>query len=463
MQLFSRNKEETGPNAKIIENTAFAPGLIGLQETPPSPLPRMVLRGVLLLILLMFLWASFGKLDVVSVAEGKLVPVTYLKIVQPAEAGIVREIAVKEGQQVQAGQVLVRMDANIAEADTKTIQLELAHQKLELRRIEAELSGQPFSRDDSDAADMFLKVNAAYESNRRAYADDLAAERANLEKARSDLASTIEVQHKLEQTLPSYIAEEAAYQKLVEDGFAGKLMAQEKQRERITVEQDLRAQEYNVKSLQASIAQSNKRLAQIESAYRQKLEAERVATFAQVQQLEQDWARQVHRNSLLELKAPQAGTIKDLATHTPGTVVSPGAVLMSLVPHNEALHAEVWLRNEDAGFVRQGQEVKVKLMAYPFQKYGTIDGVVAQVSADATETRGQQQNQANTTNSPDATQSTYRTIIDLDEQYLLFDGEKLNITAGMQVAAEIKLLDQTVMQYLLSPVRKAFHEAARER
>jgi membrane fusion protein, hemolysin D len=166
---------------------------------------------------------------------------------------------------------------------------------------------------------------------------------------------------------------------------------------------------------------------------------------------------------LLELKAPQAGTIKDLATHTPGTVVSPGAVLMSLVPHNEALHAEVWLRNQDAGFVRQGQEVKVKLMAYPFQKYGMIDGVVAQVSADATERQIQQQSQANTTNSPDTAQSTYRTIIDLDEQYLLFDGEKLAITAGMQVAAEIKLLDQTVMQYLLSPVRKAFHEAARER
>ena len=171
----------------------------------------MVLRGLILLLLIMLVWAYFGRLDVVAVAEGKLVPVSYLKIVQPSEAGIVHEIIIKEGQAVIAGQVLVRMDANIAEADTKTIQQELQHQSLELRRVEAELSGIPFTRNNNDAPSMFLKVNAAYLSNRRALEDDIAAERTNQQKAQSDLAATLEVQHKLEQTLPSYRAQEAAY------------------------------------------------------------------------------------------------------------------------------------------------------------------------------------------------------------------------------------------------------------
>ena len=117
----------------------FMPGILGVEHDPPSPLPRMVLRGVLLLFFIMLAWSTFGRLDIVAVAEGKLVPISYLKIVQPAESGIVREILVKDGDRVTAGQVLVRMDANVSDADGKTIQSELQHKTLELRRIEAEL------------------------------------------------------------------------------------------------------------------------------------------------------------------------------------------------------------------------------------------------------------------------------------------------------------------------------------
>lgn len=445
----------------------FAPGILGVQDRPPSPLPRMVLRGVLILFLVLLLWALFGRLDIVSVAEGKLVPVSYLKIVQPADSGIVREIAIKEGQHVEKDQLLIKMDANISEADSKSIQNELQHKSLELRRIEAELYGKPFKRKKTDSVELFNRIYAEYQSNRRALEDDIAAEQAMLQKTHSDLASTRETQHKLEQTLPSRQDEEATYDELVKEGFVEKSKGLEKQRSRIENEQDLRAQEYNGKSLEASIAQSQKRLNQIQSDYRQKLEADRVTIYAEHQRLEQEWAKQSHKHSLLELKAPQAGIVKDLATHTPGTVVSPGTVLMTLVPNNESLQAEVWLKNEDAGFVREGQMVKVKLMAYPFQKYGMIDGKVLQVSADATDKSNANNNQANQSDTQNAagasTQLAYRTIVQLDKQHLQIEQEKLSLTPGMQVAAEIKLADQTVMQYLLSPVTKAFHEAGRER
>ena len=460
------NEVKQSKNEFSLDHFDFSPGILGVQERPPSPLPRMVLRGVLLLMLLMLLWALLGRLDVVSVAEGKLVPVSYIKIVQPSEAGIVREIAIREGQAVLKDQVLIRMDANLSEADSKSLQSSLQHKSLELRRIEAELANQPFKRQATDSNELYNRIYAAYQSNRRAYEDDLAAEKANLQKAYSDLSATQEVQHKLEQTLPSYQAQEAAYNKLVKDGFAGKLMGQEKQRDRIEAEQDLRAQEFNAKSLQASITQSQKRMNQIQSAYHQKLEAERVATYAEYLHLEQEWAKQSHKNSLLELKAPQAGIVKDLATHTPGTVVSPGTVLMTLVPNNEALQAEVWLKNEDAGFVRESQSVKVKLSAYPFQKYGMVDGKVLQVSADATD-KSSANNQNSSDNSQNAsgsaTQLAYRTIIQLSKQSLEIERDKLHLAPGMQVVAEIKLADQTVMEYLLSPISKAFHEAGRER
>lgn len=443
------------------ETLKFAPQILHIQKAHPSPMPRMVLGLIFVLIVVMLVWATFGRLDVVAVAEGKLIPATYLKIVQPSEAGIVKDILVSEGELVKAGQILVEMDSHTAEADSTTIRDALQYHDLTLRRIEAELNGTPFRRKQGDDSQLFDKVNAAYLANIRAYQDDLSAEVASKRKAQSDLAASQEIQRKLEQTLPSYKAQEASYEELGRDGFAGQLMVDEKKRFRIETEQDLEAQKHNAQSIRATIAQADQRLAQIRSDYRQKLEAEKVATFTEEQKLKQDWAKQSHKNGLLQLKAPQAGIIKDLATHTPGTVVSPGTVLMTLVPVHETLNAEVWLKNEDAGFVHEGQSVKLKLTAYPFQKYGMIDGVVQQVGADSTEQNQQRNNGSEETKT--LLPASYKTLIKLSKQSLRLDDQVLELNPGMQVSAEIKLADQTVMEYLLSPVRKAFHEAARER
>lgn len=97
----------------------FAPGLLAIQESPPARLPRVVLTVVVVLFFILLCWAFFGRLDIIASAEGRLVPQTYVKIVQPADAGIVREILVREGQTVAAGQVLMRMDTQLADADLR--------------------------------------------------------------------------------------------------------------------------------------------------------------------------------------------------------------------------------------------------------------------------------------------------------------------------------------------------------
>ena len=442
----------------------FAPGLLRVSEVPPTPLSRMVLWLILLLVMILLGWSLVGRLDIVAVAEGKLVPKTYLKIVQPADAGIVRDIYVREGERVSAGQLLARMDTNISEADTKTVLNELQHAKLTLRRIQAELGGIPLQRLPGDPIDQFANIEAEYQANSRALEDAIAQEREARNKAEQELAASMEIQHKLEQTLPGYQAQEEAYTKLGETGFAGHLLVMEKQRDRIEKQQELKSQEHTAASLRAAIAQSDKRIAQIKSSARQKLQADKVETYATVQKMEQELAKQEHKRSLLELKAPQAGVVKDLATHTPGTVVSPGTVLMTLVPQDETLQAEVWINNEDAGFVHIGQPVQLKLATYPFQKYGMVDGEVINVGADASDAPKSTQQTGDTVNSSQPAQrSAYRTLVALKKQHLELEGETLELTPGMQLAAEIRLSNQTVMEYLLSPVRKAFMEAARER
>jgi HlyD family secretion protein len=448
---------------KVLSREAldFAPGLLAIQESPPAKLPRTVMYSVAGLFGILLLWAIFGKLDIVASAEGRLVPQTYVKIVQPAEGGIVQDILIHEGQAVTAGQVLMRMDTKISEADVKTVQGELQLRVLQLRRIDAELSGQPLHPAAGDPPDIYAQVSGQYQAHRQSYLDAVAQESATLQKARHDLRSAEEIQSKLEQVVPTYQKSAEAYEKLAKDGFVSPLAVQEKLRDRIEKEQDLRAQAATVASLRSTITASERRLAQITSNYRSQLQNERVETETEYRKLKGEWTKVEHKANLLELRAPQAGIIKDLATHTRGTVVSPGTVLMNLVPYEEPLQAEVMVKNEDVGFVHPGQRVKLKLVAYPFQKYGMIEGTVVHVGADAMDA----QQAAAQVGKPDLSGGllNYKALVQLAAQTLETDGNRLKLTPGMQVIAEIHQGRRTVMEYLLSPVQKAWQEAGRER
>ncbi|MGH6631117.1 MAG: biotin/lipoyl-binding protein, partial [Burkholderiales bacterium] len=161
----------------------FAPGILRAQEQAPSPLPRMVLYVVFALFVAMLAWALIGKLDIIAVAQGKLVPASYVKIVQPAESGVVKEILVREGQEVKAGEVLMRMDTQVSDADVETVGTDLYLRELQLRRIEAELRGAPFLLQLGDRTELFAQVAAQYRANREAFQGQREGERAALAKA----------------------------------------------------------------------------------------------------------------------------------------------------------------------------------------------------------------------------------------------------------------------------------------
>lgn len=458
----SRLFDKLSPRADPAE---FSPPLIRLQDAPPSPLGRRVLYVLLALLAALLLWSVLGRLDIVAVAEGKLVPASYVKIVQPAEGGIVREILVREGQAVRAGEVLMRMDAQLSAADRRILETDFYRKTLTLARIDAEL-GQGALKAEAAAdapAGLTREIEAQYRANRTALEAALAEERAKLEKARRELAAAQQVKTRLAETLPHYRAQDAAFEKLSKDGFAGPLMASDKKRERIEKEQELSTQEHVIESARASIAQSEKRLAQIAADNRRHLFAERNEIQGQADRLEQERAKQAHREGLLELKASQAGVVKDIATHTAGTVVQPGTVLLTLVPQDDVLRAEVWVSNQDIGFVRAGQPVKVKLAAFPFQKYGMVEGTVEHVSADAADGNAQGPQNGNGEKSARAAPLAYRALVALKAMQIGEGSERLAFAAGMQATAEILLGRRSVLEYLLSPVQKAWHEAGRER
>ncbi len=438
----------------------FYPPLIRLQQTAPHPLGRRVLWSMLAIIAFLLVWAWVGKLDIVAVAEGKLVPASYLKIVQPAEAGIVEEILIREGDSVQAGQVLMRMDMLTTEADLESLEIEYARKRLQLARIDAELAGTLFAAPEVVPVGPAQEAVAQYQADREALSAALAEEKARLVKAQQESAAARQQKERLEAVLPHYRKQDAAYEKLVQKGFAGTLMGSEKRRERIEKEQELATQKHLIASAAAGIEQSKRKMVQIEADYRKNLHAERQEAQSQFDRIIKELEKQRHRRKLLELRATQEGIVKDLATHTVGTVVQPGTVLASLVPKKEKLKAEVWVSNDDIGFVHVGQPVKLKFAAYPFQKYGMGEGLIEHVSADAqSEEEAREAGMAGTGTPP----LRYKALVNLNLTHLETDGRRYPLGVGMHVTAEILLGRRTVMEYLLSPVQKAWHEAGRER
>lgn len=447
------------------EAADFAPGLLAIQESPPARLPRAMLYSVAALIGGLLLWARFGQLDIIANADGRLVPQTYVKIVQPADSGIVEAILVQEGQRVAAGQVLLRMDPKDADADTKALQVQLALRSLALRRIDAELGGRRLRRDPADPPDLFAQVAAQERAGRADYLDSLAQAQDQLRRAQNDYVSGEAVLAKLEQTDPILKSQAEAYADLGKRGYAPEVLAGDKERAYLENARDLQAQKATVAGLAAAESQAAEQLSEVTAKYRSDLENQRVDAEGAYRKTESDWAKQQHKLALLELRAPVAGVVKNLATHTVGTVVSAGTMLLSLVPDRVPLVAEVMIRNSDIGFAHEGQKVKVKLAAYPFEDFGMLTGKVVQIWPDAADASGGSSKEDTTAGQPGAQQqaASFKALVSLDSQALNAHGGTLALTAGMEVVAQIYEGRQTVLDYLLSPIRRTLAQSGHER
>ena len=266
-------------------------------------MPGRVLTLLLGLFTAVLVWAALGRLDIVAVAPGRLLPAGYVQVVQPAEGGIVQQILVQEGDRVKRGQVLVRLDAaqNAAQSIQLRTEMQLVH--LKLTRLNAELTGTEPRATPADSPELFARTLEEYRARRRSLLDALAGERAALARAEQELRSAQEMELKLSQTLPIMRAQEHAWAQLQKEGFAGRLLADERRRQRIEIEQELKAQRHAIAGHRAGIEQSRVRLAQIESSHRSQIHSERMEAEGHKRRLEQEWQKQTHRNALQELKA----------------------------------------------------------------------------------------------------------------------------------------------------------------
>lgn len=451
---WSRRKEMDSPDLHRHE-AQFLPAALALRDTPVHPAPRTALWLIMAFALIALLWAVFGRVDVVATAVGKIIPNDRTKVIQPVETAVVKTIHVRDGQQVQPGQVLIELDATTAAADSERLRSESLTARLEARRAQALLIAlangaapqlKPLA--GADAARMLTEQSQAAGEYQEYQARRLQLE-AEISRRRAELQATLDQVAKLEQTAPIARQRAQDYQRLVKENFISRHGYLEREQTRIEQEQDLAASRSKVTEIRAALMEAQRQQNTLAAEIRSQLLDQLNLATQKAASLEQELVKAEQRNRLMTLTAPVAGTVQQLAVTTVGGVVTPAQPLMVIVPRENVLEVEAMLPNKDIGFVNAGQDAEIKIETFPYTKYGTLHGTITQVSSDAIqdEKRG----------------LIYSTRVKLARDALRVENKTVRLTPGMAVTVEIKTGTRRVIEYFLSPLMQATSESIRER
>ena len=435
--------------------TQFLPAALALQETPVSPAPRVAMWLLIAFAALAVGWAIWGKIEVVAVAHGKIVPNDRVKTIQPLETATVTAIRVADGQQVKAGDILVELDTTSTTADSVrltndqiTAQLRGARAKGMLAAI---ASGQApvLGAVAGVASDRLAREQRQLEGQYDEYRAKLTKLEADLVCREAELQSAGEIVRKLEQTAPLAAQRARDFKELVDKDFASRYDYMEREEERIAQEADLATERSRLLEIKAALHEVESQRGVLRAETRRQAldslhEAEQQTTSAA-----QELVKAASRDQSMTLSAPVSGTVQQLAVHTIGGVVTPAQPLLVIVPMDNALEVEAFLENQDIGFVNAGQEAEVKIETFPFTKYGTVHAQVTHVSHDAIndEKKG----------------LVYATRVQLARSFMQVENKTTNLSAGMAVTVEIKTSQRRVIEYFLSPLLRHASESLRER
>jgi hemolysin D len=444
--------ELAGPK-RLADEAAFLPAALSLQDTPLHPAPRRAALILCMLFALALLWAVFGKIDIVAVATGRIVVSERTKTLQPLQTSVIKRVLVKDGDAVQAGQVLVELDATEAKADRASVQEQLDAAESELRRTSLLLQALRQGAAPRLSGDDGIDASGGEHAQLLAEWQDISARLAKFaaERARREAEwRTVQAMTaKLEATLPIARQREADVQRLVDQGFMSGHAGQDRSRERIELERDLATQQARGAEARAALIEADQSRAAYRAETERSLSERNAQAHLKREQLTQERTKTEQRNRLAQLTAPVSGTVQQVAVHTEGGVVTPAQVLMVIVPHEAQVSAEVVIENKDIGFVHEGQSAEIKLETFNFTRYGTVQASVKSVSADAVQ--------------DDKRGAIFPATLALAQDAIGVDGKRVRLSPGMNVTAEIKTGSRRVIEYLISPLQRAGAESLRER
>ena len=429
---------------------AFLPAALEIVETPPSPIGRAIGVTVIAVFCLALLWASFGTVDIVATASGKIVPSGRTKVIQPFETGVVRVIHVRDGQKVKAGEGLIELDSTMTDADRDHLKSDLLSSQMEVARLRAAVSGR------SDPTEAFVPPEGAnasmIEMNRQLLISQVAEHQGKLaaldrqvKQKQAERESIKAAIAKLDATLPVLSQKVEIRKYLYDKDLGSKIVWLTDYQELIGLQQEVLVQESRFQEAEAAVAALVETRAQTAAEYRRTRFEELTKAQEKAAGLAQDVIKAEKRAKLKALVAPVDGVVQQLSVHTIGGVVTPAQPLLVVVPLDSHLEIEAMVSNRDIGFVHEGQRAEIKIDTFSFTRYGLLHGEVINVSQDAI-TRDKPQDKPGdkvqgaevSSSEPKGQELSYAARVSLDRTQMQVEAKLVNLSPGMAVKVEIR-------------------------
>lgn len=418
-----------------------------------SPLMgHLILIAVLGLLVTAFIWASWTEIDEVTRGQGKVVPSRQLQVLQSMEGGVVRQINVRQGQSVREGEILMVLDVGVLAGGYLELRQQYFGLLARIERLSAEIEGRDLTfaaATMNEAAavaaaeqQLFLGRRAQLNSDVRVLEQALEQRREEWEESKIALATALE-------GISLLAAELAIIEPLVAQGVEPELSRLQLQRSLSELRGQRDRSQRALRRGEAAIAESQARLESLRDGFRAQALAELSETHRRVAELEQGMPSRADQVARAEIRSPVDGIVNRVHMTTIGGVARSGDPLLEVVPADEALRVEAYIRPADIAFLRPGQPVKVKLTAYDFARYGGLDGVLEVIGADAVEL-------------PEHPERMYPIQVQTEGYLYDVDGHPLDIIPGMVAEVDILSGKRTVLDYLVEPVVKVRDRAFRD-
>ena len=467
----------------------FLPAALEILETPPSPARRAFLMTLCAFTLIALAWSFIGYIDIHAVAQGKIEPKGRVKVIEPLEPGKISQLNVKNGSHVSLGDPLVELDPVEAKADEMASAQAVAAGLAEIARRKGAL--QAVSVADSKIGPQTITYStitwddtvprALRDREEQALAADLAQLSGaldNLDKQLAERQATRERLHAstvIDAKLVATSKERVDMRQELIDHNAGT------KTNLIDSMQDFERAEATLTADQGQLVESEASIATLKS---QKAKAigdfvadntNKLNEAANKMELDmQGLAKARARAARTVLFSPVDGIVQKLAVTTVGQVVTTGQALMTIVPGSGDLQIEAFVSNTDIGFVKIGQDAVVKIDSFPFTRYGSITGRVADIATDAVneaEARMMQANATSLANSanaaaasgPDGQTFVFPVTIAIDQSTFKLGDQNVPLSAGMSVTVEIRTDTQRIIDYLLTPLSTITSSSLHER
>ena len=421
-----------------------------VQTTPSGA--RVIIWAVLLFIIIAIVWASLATLDEITRGSGKVIPSSQVQVIQNLEGGIVSELGVQEGQIVNKGDVLLRIDNTRFMSSLRENTQHYLSLKAKNARLKAETEGLPFEIHADALAEypeLVEQERVLYESRQKELDTSREILKQQIAQRRQDLASFTA---RLEQNKRSYTLldkELTMTRPLVAQGVMSEVEMLRLERQANDLKGEISSAEISMLREQSKLEEALNKLEEAEINFKNLAHVELNETSAELRRLAETNMALEDRVKRTTVTSPVRGTVKRLLVNTIGGVVQPGSDLVEIVPLEDNLLIEAKIRPSDIAFLSPGLKAIVKVTAYDFSIYGGLEASVERISAD--------------TITDDDGESFYIVRVRTNQSYIDTPHAPLPIIPGMLTEVNILTGKKTVLAYLLKPILRAQERAMRER